>query len=274
MHILSYLSTHSLLAFGATSRKNHEFHRMSLDILRLAVFPRKSHALVAIIEPSAHCSAKFDNYVSVITRNRFRDGEKFSARRWNRNPSLSLAQTVADQNIVLADILSRYGPALRDLEYLAWDLTAIAATALAQSCSGLRKLALCFHHPNVRDRSVPRTYFDSPGPGSTMWNALAGIGLAESLALKLRTLQCLTIERSGITEWQLQKFVEANPGLLELRLKKCAGVGSDFLSWLGESKQGLERLEVLWLQNCHGVSSQGSPGLSWVDGMRSLKVQS
>ena len=274
MLILSYLPIPSLLSFGATSKKNHEFHFGLLETLQLAVFPRKVHALVAILQPAYGAASRFNNYVSVITPNRFQtSGAGGSNACYIRSPSLSLAETIVDQNLILAKIVARYGSALRDLEFLAWDLNAQAATALAQSCGSLRQLALCFDHPNVRDRSLPRTYFDKPGPGSTVWNALAGIGQRESAALKLRSLQRLSLERCSVTEWQLQKVVEANPGLSELRLQKCAGVGPDFLSWLSQSRIGREQVEVLWLQCCDAISSHTALGLSWVHNMGALRVR-
>jgi len=269
--ILSHLPIPALLSFGLTCKKNHAYHFMSLSTLQLAVFPRKVHALVAFLEPSTRTIPKPHNHVPVIISSRSPEVGRSSYKRVVQSPSVALANTIQDQNYVLADIVFRYGAALRDLEFLAWDLNTVSATALAQSCSGLRQLALCFDHPNVRDRTLPRTYFESPGPGSTMWNALAGIGHQENKSLKLRTLQRLTLERVGITEFQLIKFVEANPGLIELRFKKCAGVGREFLSWLSESVQGRERLEVLWIQNCDGATSRGEPGLSWVEELSSLK---
>lgn len=64
-------------------------------------------------------------------------------------------------------------------------------------------------------------------------------------------LQSLTLERAGITDYQLAKVIESNPELTELRFKKCFNLTYKAFKNLSESKIGpqLETLHFTWSDN-------------------------
>ena len=265
-HILSYLPIPSLLAFSTTCKLNHAYHTRSLSALSLAVFPKQVQALIAFLQSSSDLPSPARRQVPVILHK-----TRHKGRIDKPKPIQYQKSVVSDQNQVLTTIARRYGQALQDLEFFAWELTEEAATALATSCSSLKRLALCFDHPHGRDPCMPALYFDKPGAPSTLWNALAGIGSESSTRLAIRGLHSLRLERTAITEYQLRKFLEANPGLSELRLRKCAGADFDFCTWLGSSKLGT-RLELLWIDDCDNVRAQDKGHLQWICGVPNLKV--
>ncbi|KAK2765445.1 hypothetical protein FQN54_008298 [Arachnomyces sp. PD_36] len=318
--ILSHLPIYSLLSFGATSRTNHAYHAMSLTQLHLAVFPKRIQSVIAWLncDPSFPTQAIFRSpgctsiqrhpqYISV----ELQKGTNGDQRRHHRSRKTSSGdrmiasseeeprtsrQTIRDQNAVLSNILNRYGSSLVTLEFLAYDLDEYAAHALGSNCQRkLRNLALHFEHTHVRDHTLPRDFWRKPAPGSTAWNSLIGLG---GRNCGLRGLESLTLERAGITPWQLRKLVKRNRNLRELRLRTCSAVQPEFLEWLGTlGKRGkmvsyddeavAERgsmLEVLWVENCAGVSSRGASveeiggtvlanlgELEWVSRLRFLK---
>lgn len=319
--ILSHLPIHSLLSFGATSRINHAYHAMSLTQLHLAVFPKRMQALIAFLDcdpsfptqavmrpPGCTIIPRPPHYVSVALpkdtngnqrKHRSRkgsSGERDGSSEENR--PRTARQTIRAQNSVFSNILNRYGSSLDRLEFLAYDLDEHAAQALGSNCRRkLRHLALRFEHSHVRDHMLSRDFWRKPNPGSTAWNSLIGIGGKEKCGL--RGLESLILERAGITPWQLRQLVKRNRNLRELKLKNCSGVQPEFLHWLGavgkRSKlsnygeniyvENGSMLEVLWVENCDGASSNGASveeiggtvqtnagELEWVGGLRSLKV--
>lgn len=322
--ILSHLPIDSLLAFGATSRTNYAYHVMSLTQLHLAIFPKRIQAIVAFLncDPSFPTQAVMrppgctsiprpPNYVSVVLpKSTSGDQRKHRSRKVSSRDRTttdaaaedsyprSAKQTIRAQNTIFSNILNRYGSSLVTLEFLAYDLDEHAAQALGFNCRRkLRHLALCFEHTHVRDHMLPRSFWRKPAPGSTAWNSLIGIGGDGKTGLK--GLETLTLERAGITPWQLRKLVKRNRNLRELKLRTCSGVQQEFLDWLGAV--GKERrstdfgddeyvehgsmLEVLWVENCAGVSSKGASveefggtvqadagDLEWVTKLKSLKV--
>lgn len=322
--ILSHLPIHSLLSFGATSRTNHAYHVLSLTQLHLAVFPKRMQALIAFLDcdPSFPTQAVMRQpgctniprppyFVSVVLPKTTSGDQRKHRTRKNSSGEHMITditnedgrprtprQTIRAQNAVFSNILNRYGSSLDRLEFLAYDLDEHAARALGSNCRRkLRHLALRFEHTHVRDHMLPREFWRKPAPGSTAWNSLIGIGTNEKCGLK--GLESLTLERAGITPWQLQKLVRRNRNLRELRLKTCSGVQPEFLHWLGTvgkrrrvTSLGEEiyvengsMLEVLWVENCDGVTSKGASveeiggtvkanagELEWVGKLRSLKV--
>lgn len=263
-YILSYLPIPSLLAFGATSHTNHAFHTYSLSTLHLAVFPKHVQAMIAFLQSTPTSLNPAFQVPVIIPRSKSHGTAQETPRNFRTH-------VIDQQNRILANLVRRYGIALRDLEFFAWELTDEAATALARSCASLRRLALCFDHPYARDSCIPSFFFDRPGPASTIWNALGGVGPASAKALAMRGLESLRLERTGVTEWQLRKFVEVNPRLRELKLRKCAGVDYEFVRWLGGSESG-RRLEVLWIEDCEDIWALRQEHLGWVEGLKCLKV--
>jgi hypothetical protein len=64
-------------------------------------------------------------------------------------------------------------------------------------------------------------------PGSTAWNNFAAMhGKGKSFG----RLEDLTLERSGITDYQLRQILESNPRLTELKLQKCLSLTEKHLS--------------------------------------------
>jgi hypothetical protein len=214
-------------------------------------------------------------------------------------PPRPVYQTVRLQNEVFAKIINRYGRSLVDVQFLAYDLNTQGAMAVAKCGPKLRHLGLRFEHPYVRDGMVGRNFWFQPPPGSPGWNALIGVGDIGKNA-GLTNLESLVLERAGITSWQLRMLVKRNPKLKELRLRTCAAVQPEFVNWLGgieiedpppeESRKDGDPvpgalLEILWLENCEGLSTRGLPsdsianlvkrqdtGLEWVRELKSLKV--
>lgn len=311
--ILSHLNISSLLSFGSTSRANHIYHSLCLKRLHLAVFQKRLHTTIAFIEASSSKmeeSGEWDmgaeHHVSIILPRSNRGKEvvgyksplrgsrwiEIRRRNWDRddeNPPAN--QTIRAQNDVFAALLSRYGRGLNDLEFMAYDLDTKGAVALATYCKWkLRHLALRFEHPYVRDGMLPRDYWVQPAPSSTAWNALIGSGEYKK-EMGLTGLETLTLERAGITAWQLQMVVKRNPRLRELRLRTCKAIQPEFLNWLGgiEKDPNEERckdsedapgskLQVLWLENSDEIFSERIDannkvvGLEWMEGMKGLKV--
>ncbi|KAF4175032.1 hypothetical protein CNMCM8694_009337 [Aspergillus lentulus] len=183
------------------------------------------------------------------------------------SPQDAQEQMVQAQNKVLARLVDRYGPSLVKLEFMAYDLDVDGAKALGTRCRhALRYLALRFEHPHIRDGPMRPTAWYYPAPGSTAWNLLAGIGNPKDVGVT--GLETLILERSGITPWQLAMLVTKNPRLRVLKLRTCRGAQPEFLNWLGgvqKDKNGVvierprlapgAKLEVLWLENCHGLLS-------------------
>jgi hypothetical protein len=294
--ILSNLPIASLLSFGLTNRANHTLSLSALTSLRLAIFPKRVHALIAFLEtwgsetaqPNSTPQTLPHNHVPIILRppptfkpgvRKAKSSSSSSSSRFSLKPahepltSLTTTEITLLQNTHLTHILSQYGPSLQDLEFLAYDLTAPGARALSTHLPSCKRLALRFSHPHVRSRDVDRSFWETPSPGSTLWNYLGGVekddrGFRNESVL--RNLEVLILERCGVTGWQLQKVVEGNGRLRELKLKNCSGVDVEFLNWLGRKWAKRGRLEVLWLQKCEGVDD--GDGLRWVDGLTGLKV--
>ncbi|KAJ9302351.1 hypothetical protein DTO271G3_1217 [Paecilomyces variotii] len=318
--ILSRLNISSLVSFGATSRANYIYHTLCLKRLHIAVFQKRLHATIAFIEATSSSTEQSgrwgmdsEHQVSIVLprRNRGKEvvgprsplrGSRWSAemrrRNWERdeeNPP-PLNHTILSQNEIFATLLSRYGRGLNDLEFMAYDLDAKGAVALATHCKWkLRHLALRFEHPYVRDANLSRGYWMKPAPSSTAWNALIGSGTYEK-DMGPTGLESLVLERAGITAWQLQMIVKRNPRLKDLRLRTCKAIQLEFLNWLGgiekdpneeqenDSKEsnGSEdapgsSIQVLWLENSDEIfaeridASNQVVGLEWMVGMKGLK---
>ena len=60
----------------------------------------------------------------------------------------------------------------------------------------------------------------------------------------LGRLQSLSLERAGLTDFQLARIIDSNPSLTELRLRKCFNLTEKLFKILADSKVG-QQLEVL-----------------------------
>lgn len=327
--ILSRLSLKSLLAFGATSRKNHERHILCVRRLRLAVFQKRIHSVVSFLQsgwadpdqisesgdvkssdtqPSIHTVNIIQPRLPFTLTGSSSLDEKYDSKyslnhqRCSR-PNLLMGQMVRNQNEIFAQFVNRYGRSLAELEFMAYDLDARGAQALGLNCQdSLRHLALRFEHPHIRDGFTKPAMWFRPAPGSTAWNALIGIGPQYKPRGKIAGLESLTMERAGITPWQLSMLVRNNPNLKTLKLRTCSGAQPEFLDWLGGIDEGSDsenesmrddsehapgaHLEVLWLENCQQIMHRTVEkfdklpdeicdfGLEWVRGLTNLKVVS
>jgi hypothetical protein len=181
---------------------------------------------------------------------------------------------------------------------MAYDIDIESAMALGTRCQYLlRHLALRFEHQHIREGHIKPSTWRFPAPCSIAWNLLIGIGQYKHIGVS--GLQTLILERAGITPWQLTMLVKKNPNLTVLKLKTCHGAQPEFLKWLGGMEQDSDdpvegvsdfapgdRLEVLWLENCHQILTQSidnhedfpdeacDRGLEWVRGLRNLQVSS
>jgi hypothetical protein len=249
----------------------------------------KSDYTISVIQPGIYAQQGFDGKPHAKCR---------LQRKQDISPQDAQEQTVQAQNKVLARLVDRYGPSLVKLEFMAYDLNVDGAKALGTRCRhALRYLALRFEHPHIRDGPMRPTAWYYPAPGNTAWNLLAGIGNPKDIGVT--GLETLILERSGITPWQLAMLVAKNPRLRVLKLRTCRGAQPEFLNWLGgvqKDKNGavIERqrlapgakLEVLWLENCHGLLSHpideqkgkqlpdnpSDEGFEWVRNLSNLQV--
>ena len=224
--VLEYLPICSLFAFGQTSRTNHAIASTAFSRLRLGIFPSRINGLISLLEtdetqPSTH------SVQMVLSKN---DGR-------------SKEMVVRKQNMILSSIIIRHGETLRDLEIAIWDLNQSAAELIGQ-LRNLRHLSIRLDHPHTRFSGLDRSFWKT-APASTVWNALSrprniskkslGTGKRQK---GLARLQSLTLERAGITDYQIQCILEDNPNISELRLQKCMGLTEDFFEFLIQSEAG------------------------------------
>ncbi|KAL4763546.1 F-box protein [Aspergillus foveolatus] len=318
LQILSNLSFNDLLAFGATSRLNNDYHIASLRCLRLGVFEKRVHSIISLLQagwasPEQLGSTWVDNdiehnYTISIVQHQRRAIKQWPLRRdlrQNINPSQQILmqhdrpqtqeQMIRLQNQIFAGVLQRYGCSLRNLEFMAYDLNLEGATALGSYCQNtLRSLALRFEHPHIRDGVMRPSIWLHPAPANEGWNSLIGVGRTKNIGLF--NLECLILERAGITSWQLMMLVKRNPSLMTLKLRTCRGATPEFLYWLGGLNSDLDdsetrldgpapgaNLEVLALEHCHRLlehpidecnhQSDGKldSGFEWVRGLSNLR---
>ncbi|KAL3461082.1 hypothetical protein BJX64DRAFT_289645 [Aspergillus heterothallicus] len=316
LQILSYLSFEDLLAFGATSRSNYEYHTVSVKRMRLGVFEKRVHSVISLLQAGWANPDQFvrlwgngeeePSYTIAVVHPQSRTSKRESKGEHSADSRRRASahegprtqeQMIRLQNQIFTRALRKYGPSLRYLEFMAYDLNLDGAAALGSNCQHtLRHLALRFEHPHIRDGLMRPTTWHQPAPASEVWNSLIGIG-PRCKSSGLGNLETLILERAGITPWQLMMLVKRNPGLRTLKLRSCRGARSDFLFWLGglknefdddETKDADEpapgaKLEVLWLEHCHKLlehpieegempsDEKRDSGFEWVRGLKSLQ---
>lgn len=291
--ILSYLSTPSLVSFGATSKRNFYYHVICVRKLHLAVFSKALDAEAAFImsglsdKPEDIDEQRQTNQIKIILPEGYTEvdpmllpheeleqllnTEQVTSEYIERGvfyDKLSIAQTIRTQNEKLVQMVRRYGSSLIELEFLATTLNDEGAMALGARCGAkLRHLGLRFHYIHPRF-NIPLSYWPALAPASPAWNFLIGIGPAAK-GLGMDNLQSLVLERAGITTWQLQMLIKRNRNLEVLKLRACAAANMEFVRWLGgidipddeggPSRQDGEAapgatLKVLWIENCQEVT--------------------
>ncbi|KAI9044148.1 uncharacterized protein KD926_001972 [Aspergillus affinis] len=324
IHILSYLPYESLLAFGETCRFNYESHIMSLRYLRLGVFEKRAHSTIACLQAGwaapGQISRYFDEddegnaseYTVAVIHPKFKrnrsdapgkkdTGPGDSSRRIavarGKTRSRTQEEMIRAQNRIFSLIVSRYGPSLIKLEFMAYGLDARGARTLGGKCRhSLQHLALRFEHRHIRDGEMNPRLWLQPAPSSNVWNLLIGGGRYKDFGIS--SLESLILERTGINPSQLTMLVKNNPRLRVLKLKTCRGAHPEFLNWLGgvykdsvETESGSHevlapgrKLSVLWLENCHELLTQPIDetieppdatcdlGLEWARGLTNLKT--
>ncbi|OJI96329.1 hypothetical protein ASPVEDRAFT_35711 [Aspergillus versicolor CBS 583.65] len=318
LQILTYLPFEDLLAFGSTSRLNNEYHIVSMKRLRLGVFEKRVHSIISLLQagwasPDHLGSGWVDqeaerSYTISVVQQPVKSTKQWPLRGSpchtvyprNSGPKLrekpqSQEQMIRIQNRIIASVLRRYGPSLRNLEFMAYDLNTHGASALGTRCQHtLRHLALRFEHQHIRDGVMRPSTWLHPAPGNEAWNLLIGIGRFKDTGLN--SLETLILERAGITPWQLMMLVKKNPNLTTLKLRTCRGAQPEFLYWLGGIRHGLDdemgqlhgptpgaKLEVLSLEHCHRLleypiddrnslkDQECDKGFEWVRGLCNLR---
>ena len=222
--VLSYLPIRSLHSFALTSRASSALARTSLRTLALGVFHTRVSGLISFMDVPTRSSAS--HAVSITLP---------------KNDAKTRQQIVRNQNAVAAKVLREHGQSIRELELVLWELEKPLADALA-AMPNLRRLSLRFDHSHTRHAGLDRTYWDV-APTGTVWNLLSTSCEGENL---LGRLESLTLERSGINDYQLEQLIERNPNLTELRLQKCLALTEDFFEYLGRSPIA-KRLKKLYI---------------------------
>ena len=145
---------------------------------------------------------------------------------------------IRNQNLLLFKAVSKYQYTLRILEVALWDLQHQPAESVGRM-HNLRHLSIRLDHPHTRSSDVDRLFWRT-APGSTVWNALYP---GKNGGRFLGRLESLNLERAGITDYQLQRILEENPKICELRLRKCLMLTREIFAFLARSESG-RRLKV------------------------------
>ncbi|EXJ54025.1 hypothetical protein A1O7_09362 [Cladophialophora yegresii CBS 114405] len=293
--VLNYLPIATLLRFSRTSKSNYSAAILALQNLRLAILPRHIHGVLAFLSSSTFDGIESDlgdTYFDEPTRNQViipsalppLDGPQRSRTKCPSQRTVTPAQyrekLLQLQNALACSILST--PTLVRLSALTLHIYHIVSPSLTEILAtllpNLRDLRLNFCHPYLHDTCLPAQYWTNPVylEPSPIWNALAGVGGDSGANLRLRKLEKLTVERAGITSFQLRKWIECNPNLRELRLRNVAGVDAEFVQWLGqyygaddaEPKAARPaRMKILALESCSSLVLDNVEQLTWLDSL-------
>ncbi|KAI9761737.1 MAG: hypothetical protein M4579_000831 [Chaenotheca gracillima] len=219
--ILSQLPVASLLSFGATSHAAHYAATASLRTLSLGVFHSRISGLVSSLDD-------------------FEDGDgptKTVRMLLPKRDARSRRHVVRNQNRVAAEVLPKYASSLRDLELVLWELEAPVCDVL-RTMPNLRRLSMRFDHPHTRHTKVEKSYWET-SPRSTIWNFLCTTdGRFPSTTPMFGRLEALKLERSGITDFQLEQILRCNPRIVDLRLQKCLTLTEETFEFLARGGSG------------------------------------
>ncbi|ETI19478.1 hypothetical protein G647_09312 [Cladophialophora carrionii CBS 160.54] len=293
--VLKYLPIATLLKFGRTSKSNYSAAILALQNLRLAILPRHIHGVLAFLSSSTFDGVESDlgdtffddparNQVIITSALPPVDSLQRSRTRCPSQPAVTPAQyrekLLQLQNALACSILST--PTLVRLSSLTLHIYHIVSPSLTEILATLlpclRDLRLNFCHPYLHDTCLPAHYWTNPVflESSPIWNSLAGVGGESGTHLRLRKLEKLTVERAGITSFQLRKWIECNPNLRELRLRNVAGVDAEFVQWLGQYYGAGDpeteaprptRMKILALESCSSLVADSVEQLTWLDSL-------
>ncbi|KAH0829812.1 hypothetical protein AYO21_06707 [Fonsecaea monophora] len=169
---------------------------------------------------------------------------------------------------------------LRALRIYMWDLASPRLVKmLATQFPDLEELQLGFCHPYIHDPCLPLKFWVRPEflVSSAIWDIFGGVGQVQPANLRLTRLKKLTLQRSGINRVQLQKWIECNPGLVDLRMHHVAGVDATFVQWLGRyygpstgdhadpGAAAPAKLTTLALESCTSLHLETLDDLAWLD---------
>ncbi|KAI9779765.1 MAG: hypothetical protein M1816_003434 [Peltula sp. TS41687] len=217
--VLSHLPVRSLHSFALTSHASYTLARTSLRTLALGVFHNRINGLISFMDvPSTRPTSSSQGQSVTITL--------------PKNDTKTRQQIIRNQNGVAAKIIRDNGASIRDLELVLWELEKPLADALA-TLPNLRRLSLRFDHPHARHAHVDRSYWDA-APTGTVWNLLSAT-CGDQPRKVFGRLEALNLERSGITDYQLERIIETNPRITELRLQKCLALSEEFFEYLARS---------------------------------------
>ncbi|KAI9817774.1 MAG: hypothetical protein M1827_000893 [Pycnora praestabilis] len=255
--VLSYLPIPTLLSFGQTSHNNHLIQTISLSALRLGIFHTRINGLISFMESPTSSQLLAIHSVPIVLKKR---------------ASHDKYQIIRNQNSTTRHILTQYSRTLRDLELVLWDLDEGTAKILA-NMKNLRRLSLRFDHPHTRHVRLPRGYWDE-SPGSTIWNHFDvddGTGKGEKAFGRLETL---TLERSGITDYQLQRILVNNPRIKELRLQKCLNLTEETFEFIASHSPLNQTLETLHFtkSNNHDIDERVLKHIGRLSNLKSLSL--
>lgn len=214
--ILGYLPISSLHAFGLTSKQHHALQASSLSILHIGVFHSRISSRMSALPASA--DAPGTHSVQVVL-----------PRCDSRSPQM----IVRNQNAIIKDVVDKHKHVLRELEVTLWDFQERTAQSVAQ-IKNLKHLSIRLDHTHIRHPQLDRNSWDS-STGSTVWNFLCAKHNQKDALGRLRSL---TLERAGITDYQLQQILESNPDILILRLQRCLNITEELFEYLAHSRVG------------------------------------
>ncbi|KIW14638.1 hypothetical protein PV08_07422 [Exophiala spinifera] len=289
LHILNHLAFSDILRFARTSKQHYAASALALQELQLAVLPRRVHGKLAFLHSA---NVNDPDYASGL------EGQDSLARnqvivtsclenpvmwqnRHELHPSparyreelIQLQNALAYSALVSSTLVNLQSLTLHMYDIVSAPLTELLATRFLK----LRHLHLNFKHRYIHDTCLPAGYWEHAEllRGSPAWNALAGLGHRHESKLKLHHLESLTLERAGITEAQLRKWIQQNPGLRELQLVNCLGVDSSFVKWLGQyysdnwdrSPHPTKKLKHLAFEECAYLSLGTAESYSWLDSL-------
>lgn len=229
---------------------------------RTAAWPRDAHNDRRIYNPPACSSSILSHRQDIILP---------------KNMTQTRDSVLRAQSSITSTVISRYSASLRTLELYVWELSEPTALAIA-SCTRLKHLSIKMDHVGTRHRGLASGTWDF-AHGSSVWNLLTGalsatstIGSPEmgigrpgmnartksaptvpklrsmngvSTGLGLTKLESLRLERSGITDFQLQTTLSQNPRLKHLYLRKCTGLTPHIFRWMARNPNFTSHAQTL-----------------------------
>lgn len=297
-HILSYLPLSALLTFARTSKFNNQLSTSNLNVLHLAVFPKRFHSILACLNEedgfltegslrhqvalgsSSESEMKTERHelttkptlVSIPTNPRTHARHQASS---GADPKTLRHASIHHQNTLLDTLLCT--PSLARLHALTIHATALLSPELSSTLASfpfLQHLTLNFSHPYIHDPAMvlPAHYWSTTpmisDEGSPVWNGLAGIGDKNALDLQTRGLRTLNVTRAAVTSKQMTEWVRWNERLTELRLEMVSGVDQDFAEGVAEmAGRGRLRLRGLRLERCANLVLREERDFDWVESL-------